>query len=131
MALCKHLMDGGCADCDPALAASLPAGPDRRDMGPWFAARHEGDCDGCGGHIEPGDMIRADGEGGWLCSDCGTDDPVFAPEPRVLTDVKLVSWGPHPVSWGPAPVSGTAESQALTLESFMEDARRYRQGEDR
>jgi hypothetical protein len=43
-------------------------------MGPWFTARFDSDCDGCGGLIEEGDQIRADGEGGYICEDCGADD---------------------------------------------------------
>jgi len=44
-------------------------GPDAR--GPWFAARYPGHCGGCLERVEPGDMIRADGDGGYLCLDCG------------------------------------------------------------
>jgi len=39
--------------------------------GPWFEAAYFGDCDGCGSRIVPGDQIRSDGEGGWLCGICG------------------------------------------------------------
>lgn len=40
--------------------------------GPWFAARWPGRCSGDEGHhIAPGDMIRADGTGGWACENCG------------------------------------------------------------
>jgi hypothetical protein len=55
-----------CAHCRPA-----PAG---QEFGPWFPAAYEGDCAGCDGAIEPGDRIRADGQGSWLCEDCG-DQP--------------------------------------------------------
>ena len=36
-----------------------------------FPARYDGECDGCGAEFEAGDEIRSDGEGGWLCEDCG------------------------------------------------------------
>jgi hypothetical protein len=41
--------------------------------GPWFPAAYRGSCAGCGGDIVPDDPIRADGEGGYLCGDCGED----------------------------------------------------------
>lgn len=48
--------------------------------GPWITATYDGECDGtCGVSVSSGDEIRADGMGGWLCSDCGADsddDPV-------------------------------------------------------
>lgn len=44
-----------------------------RILGPWFTASYPGDCDECGGEFEAGDMIRADGDGGYLCEDCGED----------------------------------------------------------
>lgn len=42
--------------------------------GPWVDAAFDGECDGCDAPIEVGDRIRSDGEGGWLCEDCGGDD---------------------------------------------------------
>lgn len=41
--------------------------------GPWFTARFDSDCDGCGDLIQEGDDIRSDGAGGYLCEPCGTD----------------------------------------------------------
>ena len=41
--------------------------------GPWFPARYDSDCDGCGGPIYEGDEIRGDGEGGYLCEACGEE----------------------------------------------------------
>lgn len=35
-------------------------------MGPVFVAEYEGECSGCGGEINRGDDIRADGQGGWV-----------------------------------------------------------------
>jgi hypothetical protein len=61
-----------CAHCKPR--ASLPP-RDTSLFGRWFEAGHDSDCDGeCGGEIEAGDMIRSDGEGGWLCTSCGADE---------------------------------------------------------
>jgi len=59
-----------CAHCRPAPAPDPfdePAGPPRR----WFAASYRGECSVCDETIEPGDEIRADGSGGYLCTDCG------------------------------------------------------------
>jgi len=49
------------------------AGPTREQVrrGPWFQAYYDGVCSGCGNGIQQGDMIRADGEGGWLNECCG------------------------------------------------------------
>jgi hypothetical protein len=71
-----------CAHCIEARTQPAPAAV-HRDLGPWFTAAYDGDCADCCGAIEPGDRIRADGDGGWLCEDCGTpagvsDDDVWA-----------------------------------------------------
>jgi hypothetical protein len=58
-----------CTDCRPR-----PKQPAREPgrLGRWIEARFRTECDGpCAGEIEPGDLIRSDGEGGWLCWDCG------------------------------------------------------------
>lgn len=47
--------------------------PDTAGYGPWFEARYEGECAGCWCILDPGDLIRADGSGGYLCEDCGED----------------------------------------------------------
>lgn len=56
-----------------AFFAQPPAPGRGPDLGPWFTAMHESDCAGCGGEIMAGDEIRADGEGGWLCTECGSE----------------------------------------------------------
>jgi hypothetical protein len=48
---------------------------DANGYGPWFTAGFGGGCSGCCGVITEGDTIRADGSGGWLCTDCGEDEP--------------------------------------------------------
>jgi hypothetical protein len=42
------------------------------DVGRWFEAMHPGRCSLGEEQIRPGDRIRADGEGGYLCRRCGT-----------------------------------------------------------
>lgn len=44
------------------------------ERGPWFSARFEGWCCNCGQPVDPGDQIRADGLGGYLCHECGGSD---------------------------------------------------------
>jgi hypothetical protein len=60
---CSH-----CRGLDPK-----PGQPEREraELGPWFEARWPGYCTGCGDDFDPGDRIRADGEGGWLAECCG------------------------------------------------------------
>lgn len=42
--------------------------------GPWQVADHEGLCAGCGYDYMTSDVVRPDGEAGWLCWVCGNDD---------------------------------------------------------
>jgi len=49
----------------PGARTVEPDGP-----GPWFIAGYHGACSACGFDIEPGDEIRADGQGGWECREC-------------------------------------------------------------
>ncbi len=71
MAYCIHDLDSAaCGTCNPLVRkASAP-----ELWGSWFGAAYGGECEGCGDGIAPGDRIRADGEGGYLCSACGYDD---------------------------------------------------------
>jgi hypothetical protein len=67
---CVHdLPPGACGDCAPRQNGA----PAREDAsyGPWISARYPGRCSSCDERIRDGDQIRSDGEGGWLCSDCG------------------------------------------------------------
>lgn len=73
MALCKHEVEtASCHDCAPRNCGGSGARPDGHKFGPWIQARFAGECDGCLADIDTGDQIRADGEGGWLCSACGS-----------------------------------------------------------
>lgn len=67
-----ELLADQCAHCRPA------AEPDGEpsDLGPWFPARYPGECAGCGSHFGEGDLIRADGQLGWLTACCSGTDPV-------------------------------------------------------
>lgn len=62
------LIKGQCAHCRPALtqeSAVFPAAP------PWVTAQYHGRCSANRRHlIEPGDQIRSDGQGGWICACC-------------------------------------------------------------
>lgn len=52
-----------------------PAKPEpEHELGPWITATYVGKCEGCESVIDEGDTIRADGQGGWLCGECGDTD---------------------------------------------------------
>lgn len=73
---CRHELEmSSCAQCSPRPRNDRGSGPrpDGHRIGPAFSARFAGECDGCGGPIEPGDWIAADGDGGWLCPACLDD----------------------------------------------------------
>lgn len=55
--------------------------PEDSTKGPWFDAMYGGTCDSCFDRIEEGDRIRADGQGGYECEDCGEDGFGFNPGP--------------------------------------------------
>jgi predicted RNA-binding Zn-ribbon protein involved in translation (DUF1610 family) len=58
-------------------ASEYPPGPppgSGREL--WHAARSAcGNCPECGRALLAGDIIRHDGTGGYLCSDCGDTGP--------------------------------------------------------
>jgi hypothetical protein len=88
MAECRHLIEEStCGDCTPrrggARLGQWP-GPGQGTMGPWFQARRNGECDECEGEIMTGDTIRSDGEGGWLCRECGHDEEAVVSTPEDL-----------------------------------------------
>lgn len=71
---CIHeLLIDQCALCRPRPAPVSTVDPfdvpDER--GPWFEAAWENTCSECGRETLPGDEIRADGHGGYLCGGCG------------------------------------------------------------
>jgi hypothetical protein len=69
---CKHeLPIAQCATCTPRPGSAAASSRHAAERGPWFTARYTSRCDDCGEPIFEGDEIRSDGEGGWLCSDCG------------------------------------------------------------
>lgn len=63
-------------DVEPALFQQPAAADDEQPGGvpPWITASFGGICTGCETKIVEGDEIQADGDGGWLCRDCGTGD---------------------------------------------------------
>lgn len=46
---------------------------DVAEKGPWFGAMYDGKCSSCEGAIYERDRIRADGNGGYECEDCGDE----------------------------------------------------------
>jgi hypothetical protein len=53
-----------------------PAPTQRPDgtPGPWFTAAYPGCCARCATTFDPGDRIRAAGDGGYLAECCGEDE---------------------------------------------------------
>jgi hypothetical protein len=72
---CIHdLPAGTCSECT-GRGEEQPEAPDPSGYGPWFSAAYPGRCSGpCDRRIEAEDRIRADGDGGYLCSDCGREE---------------------------------------------------------
>lgn len=71
---CIHDLDAAtCGLCNGAVKRA--AEQERSGRGPWFAARYDGKCSGCGDTFEAGAgwIIRSDGDDGWLCGECGDD----------------------------------------------------------
>jgi hypothetical protein len=65
------LLRSACSHCT-GRGDELPADP--AQPGPWIAARYPGRCSGCTEGIAPDDQIRSDGDGGWLCETCGSQE---------------------------------------------------------
>ena len=66
------LLVESCGHCNGAeTRAAREEQEEHAGMGPWFTAQYEGECAGCGAGIAPGDTIRADGQHGYLCGECG------------------------------------------------------------
>lgn len=71
----SDLPESQCAHCRAGtrtLPEEVKAPRDPLAAGPWITAQYPGRCSENARHsIRPGDQICADGEGGWLCADCG------------------------------------------------------------
>jgi hypothetical protein len=72
------LLVESCGHCNGAEARAAreqaaTVRPSGTGPGPWFTAQYEGTCTGCLEVIDPGDTIRASGEGGYLCEGCGSE----------------------------------------------------------
>lgn len=65
-----ELLVDQCAHCRPA---PVPEPSEATSYGPWILAVYGGECADCDDQIWPGDAIRSDGEGGWLCETCGDE----------------------------------------------------------
>lgn len=55
---------------DLMMGGSPRAVADDHGPGPWFPAAYPGGCETCGQAFHPGEMIRADGSGGWEAKEC-------------------------------------------------------------
>lgn len=65
---CVHeLTRAWCAICTPRSVTTV----DITRIGKWFKSGYEGRCENCDTEYQPGDRIRASGEGGYLCTVCG------------------------------------------------------------
>lgn len=77
---CIHDLDPAtCSVCNGAEKRQQAQRPftsaaERGVYGPWFTARFPGMCTGCPADIRPGDTIRADGDGLYLCEECGEEE---------------------------------------------------------
>ena len=63
------LLVESCGHCNGAEARVREEAAD--GLGPGFTAQYEGSCARCGDPIGPGDTIRADGHGAYICEGCG------------------------------------------------------------
>jgi len=71
------------SDPAPTVEETTTQGDDVSDKGPWFGAMYEGRCSVSECRIEEGDRIRADGQGGYECEDCGGFDDAMDAHVRV------------------------------------------------
>ena len=69
------LLRSQCGHCTGRDGGGEASELDPRKFGPWFQARYDGECDNCGYEFQAGDSIRSDGNGGWLCGECGMATP--------------------------------------------------------
>jgi len=73
---------GPVSDPAPTVEDDRDDAVERDDMpekGPWFGAMYDGHCSAGECAIYEGDRIRADGQGGYECEDCGDEDMTDVP----------------------------------------------------
>lgn len=86
---------------------------DNPEKGSWFGAMYDGSCSVSECQIYEGDRIRADGQGGYECEDCGDSEPLAAVTmTRSQALVTLASEGPD------------ADMASLAFEREQEEATR-------
>lgn len=69
---CKHdLPPGTCSVCT-GRGEEVPEEHDKSRLGAPFAARYPGQCAWCDERIEEGDIIRRDGDSGYVCAGCAS-----------------------------------------------------------
>lgn len=70
-----------------------PQPEDYNRPGPWVEAQYANTLD-CGHDVLEGDEIRADGEGGWECRDCGVDqeEAFYATPDPACTHPRGFTW---------------------------------------
>jgi len=76
------------AFADPAPVTET----DETRRGPWITASFDSECNGdCGGALTEGGEIRADGSGGWLCEDCGSDQTTDLVGAETVAEMRSVT----------------------------------------
>ena len=88
--------------------------------GPWFTASYDSDCSECGCLVSEDDQIRSDGDGGWLCEDCGDNTPGFAELLARFEAIQARDSLPDPDT--PQPVCVIARTRKGHGVAFMEQA---------
>lgn len=66
-----HCKQGGCKGCCGCSSECTDTPCGQPFKGPWFGAMYDGRCSVSECRIDEGDRIRADGQGGYECEDCG------------------------------------------------------------
>jgi hypothetical protein len=87
------------------------------EKGPWFGAMYGGRCSSCEESFAEGDRIRADGQGGYECEDCGDDDlSSLAPETNTYQAQASAAAKRHVEATGPHAHSLTDAQTAPVVE---------------
>lgn len=92
------------------------------EKGPWFGAMYIGACSNLGCRIDEGDRIRADGQGGYECEDCGAfEDNGAVPLPERQDAEVARAAAHHPYAAIPdPPVREVTTIELPTAEEFMD-----------